>query len=919
MRRVAVLVALGGLANACEPPPLAARPAPARSPIAESPATVALVGDAPTFARTLFREPDGALLVAVGRWRAKVEGGRITWADQPFASPIADVARVAGGFVFAAEDGLIARSDTFTGALRHVGDVKRRFAPTWSEGRLSYVDDLGAIWTTTGASAPVALSTGGVVLGGAFADANRGAFALDGAVLVRTTDGGAHFTRVALGGPTATNLVAATNVMAHDGRLIAIMADETLARIMDDGKVVPFHEELPRPHLPQELVARVLEGPSPAPKDERARLRESAPVPQSLVSDAYRWGAGAFALLAREDPKAKKTGAYRIFRSHTGSAWESYGAGPAAADQIVFSDDGEHVAWPEPCEEPTLYLGGVRDTMCVHARAHDRGRSWPLKPAAERVVGMRADRVLYLSAEGALESLSGDTGRITELGAPREGLRVVDAAQALDGTLVVVRSDGARTDVEVGEGAAAVWRRLAIPAGVDRVAFADGAHGFAAGAHGNEVWRTRDGGAKWEAVPLPVIGDAAAVALPGKLACDETGCTIGKALVMKGWGAFTAASAPAMAAGAPLGKPATPKRPLLRADHLRCVPTASPGRSVETGPTALAATGARATLAIASDGAGKHTFFAKWDGKDARGSFSAAMQAAAPTTDATWWVLRVATRDGLLVERCPQIALGTGCENLWARSGGGVRNLPFKSAVSEFDTPIGRPLGALPLGDGGAMIALTTRQFDSRSQLSTGPTVDHVLRLDKEGAIVAERTFTWWTDVTESADGTMKTFTASARTRALGTYAGIAGLFVLDRLDIEALEFYPLEKDLHAAPQLVARVTQGTLEACSSPAEPGAPSFMVPAGELLQMFVDPGDKTPRGGTRAFVEVTRGRTCIRRVESWGTGGELREERWAGDGLDVDAQADGGFKGTSIIRGELRAVECRARWGDEVIVK
>ena len=200
---------------------------PATASAAQLPATVTLM---PELERVLSQhvwsiEHVGVReRVIVGSLRAEVTGDRIDFADDRFGFPIVGAARVGSSWLFVTADGVVARAESFLGALAPLGQVPQPYWEAWPEaslqlsrGRLAVPtqDPHASLWTTDG-SAPIAAAGGapkGVVASAAFVDASHGMIVVDGGELWVTRDGAASFARVDLGDH------AATTVVARDGEL----------------------------------------------------------------------------------------------------------------------------------------------------------------------------------------------------------------------------------------------------------------------------------------------------------------------------------------------------------------------------------------------------------------------------------------------------------------------------------------------------------------------------------------------------------------------------------------------------------------------------------------------------------------------------------------------------------------------------
>ncbi len=914
------------------PPPVAPPPAPTEVVLA-SPVS-------PDISWVAARDEDGTLDVLAGPWRATIEGEAVKVAEDAPWSPIRRATRVAGGWLFLGRDGLLTRSDTFAGPLRRAGEIPAGLASVAaSQGRLAVIDDRDRLWTSDG-GAPALAALPGDALAAAFADARHGAVVLDGGALLRTTDGGSRWERVALRGD------AAIDVWIQGGRLVvglgagprALGEDGTLGPAPDAAAPPPGLDAAGRRSLAGALARRlglgaadvvlpggrgfrldyehsmatmlgspdaelVTTGPA---GETRRRLPEVAP---DTLFALHPWGP-ALAALGSAAVGGPIANTVRVFRSDDGGPFERLLTGPVLRTGFVFSDDGQHVAWPGACEKPRFdtrfsFTIGAASAVCVVNGTHDPGRTVTPEGGAAKLLSMHGDTLLFATPEGHLGALHGDTGDRVALPAattPERGRQVKDARYGADDTLVVVYQRGEEYEAEVGlRSLGGRPRPLALPAGARAVAFADQTRGVAAGASAAALWRTLDGGATWSPVPVPIDGSPGSVSLEGTARCDASGCALGEALHLRGWGPWAEPARKLLAAqAAPGAPPPAPARFAPPQTHATCV---SSGPEVkDAGPepprehaVELAAAGAVARLFEEIDPQSHETLRASWKGKDARGPFQATAPASAlPAGDgaAVGMILRAATRKGLLFERCPEDYLTRGCALLWAQPRGGLRALPYRSGASEFHQPPTTVMGALPLADGGVLLGLYGREVEPDSGLSKGPTVDRLLRVGPDGSVVAERVFVWRTEtIADMEAGRPSFFTLWTRLRALAVHRGTPGLAVADRRDPTRLRFYPLGRDMAAEPEDLPALRTGPLSPCAAAADPEAASLVAPSLETWGLWIDPGDHTSRGVTRAMVEVGSGGTCLRAAESWALWSSLPQPRWSGNGMEIHAAENG----------------------------
>jgi hypothetical protein len=178
--------------------------------------------------------------VVAGSLRAELTADGVALADDRFEFRIMAAVRATpagAAWLFLAADGTVARASSFLGPLEPLGHVpqledRTLDSLTASQGRLAIAtrDPHASLWTTDG-SAPVApahdLPPGNVV-SAAFADADHGMIVVEGGALFLTRDGMRSFARIDLGD------AAAATVAAMDGALY-VMTSSGGARFDRDG------------------------------------------------------------------------------------------------------------------------------------------------------------------------------------------------------------------------------------------------------------------------------------------------------------------------------------------------------------------------------------------------------------------------------------------------------------------------------------------------------------------------------------------------------------------------------------------------------------------------------------------------------------------------------------------------------------
>lgn len=147
---------------------------------------------------------DGAAAVVRREHRIAASRGGSGRAPVRFAANLLNATRVAGGWVFVAADGTVARADTFLGEPHDLGRLPCAFrVDRVSRGLATAVDADGSLLTTDGTAPFARVATPAPVRAAAFADPSFGAIILrDGAVAV-TRDGGRSWRAVDLHGDVA--------------------------------------------------------------------------------------------------------------------------------------------------------------------------------------------------------------------------------------------------------------------------------------------------------------------------------------------------------------------------------------------------------------------------------------------------------------------------------------------------------------------------------------------------------------------------------------------------------------------------------------------------------------------------------------------------------------------------------------------
>jgi len=253
--------------------------------------------------------------------------------------------------------------------------------------------------------------------------------------------------------------------------------------------------------------------------------------------------------------------------------------------------------------------------------------------------------------------------------------------------------------------------KVALPAGTQHVTFIDSRRGVALGKTGAEAWRTLDGGARWERVPIPLDGSAETVSIPppgggAALSCDDDGCTIaGGVVTLRGWGPFDMSVPKFLAANAASEPAKHPEwtdlyedAPLGRGMLLTC----ETGEATASNPPAKVGHIVRMARGDREADLDVHARSIAWSGSDDRGAFRGQSDASSlvESGDVTY-ELWLATRSGALIERCA----GTTCVPFWAAAG--RRTVRLDRLAAAMANSGASLADALEMPDGGAAVVAT--------------------------------------------------------------------------------------------------------------------------------------------------------------------------------------------------------------------
>lgn len=492
--------------------------------------------------------------VVGGRRAERTAGGWVFSREMTLG--IAAAVETATGWVFVTDDGLVASSEEFTGTLRRLGVVPRFLSVSGlTRGRVAVIAEDG-LWTSDGRSltrheAPAPVHDC------AFVDAQRGvAVTAEGERMV-TRDGGATWSFVREG-TEAFLWVGVWDAGFFSGtvrELIALRADGARG-----DRVSTFG-------------ARPPETSSAEPSDQEAldAWRQRFPgrtAPQwVLLRDGSRLGleeGGRGAALVRRDASGQERSRRVLPFAGRLEAWGT--AALLRADRDLWrTDDGtslEFILTPDgTCrgEDNSEAQASDDGVYLLTNRCFYDGSSWREMdlPAGDgwRLNAVRGATALMVSRRGDSQTWCAvdlNTGRGVPVGSAGDAsLSNCEFALTGDGLAAGLCVAGRPTDagaatLVIGRAGSAMASRPA-PAQARHVAFVDARRGVATGTRATDLWRTLDGGERWEAVTLPVEGDAEQTTYEGEefhARCDETGCSVGTfrgvSARMSGWGPLTA-------------------------------------------------------------------------------------------------------------------------------------------------------------------------------------------------------------------------------------------------------------------------------------------------------------------------------------------------------------------------------------------
>lgn len=740
--RALAFIAAACIASGCGASPAldprAPEPVQRVEPVEARGAPRALLRDLSLESGAVLPEEDGVRPVVLGNLRVAIGAESIAIAEQRFARDVVLAERCGSGWVFVADDGLVAYGEAFLADTRSIGVVPERAAidVRSSEGTIAFVDGDGVIRTGPCGGPLRAVEVPAEPVVDLRMSGLRGEAILFGGRLASTRDGGETWEFRSFGHEAAYALNATgadVEVRTHGAlvepapldlevqmpagvsmlskadrdRVIEALWREDSAGlrvqlgsrghlvVLDDGAVVV---------LVGRDVVRLREG--------RAEHTEDA-LPDGCQLFRFNDGVAAHCLQFTE----------RSFHSTDGLEFSPLDLPPMRG--VSFADDGRHLGGE--CMHSARDYGPV---CLVDASSGERFEtSWPEGP---RSWGWFGDRGLFSSHghPSALFVLDGRRSAIERMEA--RDLDLAFAGWTVDGWVygVGVRSG---TDSQVlalfGPGHRLVSARP-LPAGAVRARMLDRYRGLAIGESAGLLWTTRDGGARWTPIAIPMEGAPEGVPTWPHMDeydrgmrshCGDNSCAIGRVVIE--W-----ADAPPpvrwIAAEHIDREPPSPAEvetvfnPNPRdLGRFSCEPTGNPvalpalpyvplrdlyhdiGRARRH---AFVASGVQLDLTRAN-GRATASWSYPWGSEVREGRVGFPVR-----QDERFSMAPILhTPAGVLLAVCGSWGLQTICAELWATPRGAVRLRSYDSTFSS-----GQLVDYVPLADGGALFAFATRESE---------------------------------------------------------------------------------------------------------------------------------------------------------------------------------------------------------------
>ncbi|MEZ4408533.1 MAG: hypothetical protein R3A52_18970 [Polyangiales bacterium] len=870
--RWSVAIACAVMWTGCRsaPAPIAA---PHATPEREPPTRVEVLPDGPI--SWVGVEPDGWSDLTFGGARVQALDDEVRVADDLFALRITLAVQVAHGWVFCAEDGACAASETFLGPLRRVGEfpgMRVGSAETLSidaRGRAAVIDAQAVAWTSDGGTFRKVTYLPAVALRAIlFTDARQGAAIIDGGGLMVTADGGETWAMArsldwrSAGEPPYDS--SRTALCVTEGRLDDHR--EGFASVYRDHLLTPRSEsrfDVERRRLPFDfqttLLAMVRRRPSWI---DAFDARPVSPHSVSMEGDAppvevdLRDGR----VLGLSSREAHRDEAFDFSR---------FGA-PPESDATPARDLRDESSGPPRTRA---------------ARSHGRALGRTLLTLLPEGIGscVNGDEV---SPHPLITTLS-STGHFSEIGLNPSGTFSGVALHAVPPRFIVGRIDGTAA-------------QHPLPPDARHVVFADPSRGIAWGER-PEILRTLDGGRTWHVLPTGL--DDASIArfwrgepnrYPGQ--CDTERCVVGRRFFVTGWSPRVEHPRAPLAARdrEPGGAAEGGWRLDARIPRLRCA-SSGPATALTPPPTPPAPRGnrwsapisqwtntGRVTVYAAERGGASLPHAVTWSGLDARGAFRGATRVLSVRSEmcffpSTAWGAEPRRGVVHLISSCfPPTNAVTAFD-------GEARveeqnDLPWTVSVGEPVRPLFEGWGATrgtawyPDGDG-------VIQLDLRAEHRGDDGAPPLTRV----SLLHE--FSGGCDINRSLDDCV----AFARR---GDEVGLAAVRVLPS---RRVVLFPSRNDSRALPVRLPWVDEGPIHVCTAAAAPNTPQIVVSNVDVQHSATEIG--APVAST-VTLDLEPGQVCLRALT-------LRSNQAL---VSVTARGDGALEGARLSERALTPTRC-----------
>lgn len=875
-----------------------------------------------TAVRAVYSRFEVTTIPGLSNARRVVRGRRAEWtaaggwefSRDRLHGELAAAVEADGRWVFVSSDGLVATSERFVGPLRRVGALRHPLsAYPWTRGRVAIANEDG-LWTTDGRSLDHAGDPPVPVSEVVFSDTREGLAATTEGGLLLTHDGGATWVPVDVGAHAVLSVrVVRQQRSARTTReALQVGVDGTVAPLTPPTTEAP--REQPEDGLLDEWGARFPAEYWDEPSRPRGGLlRDGSRLEldgEELVHrDARglelgrrhvggdcrlggRWGA---AVVVHCNPTMRtEDGEFvlrdRRWRTEDGESLEVIVMpatvpvtvpGGHEVPGVMFSDDGVHAV-----------MSACHRELLAHTEEGWRSIALPPIPDSEAwtitgergedLVGLHADKaLLWRTSAGHRIHIVADFTRGTVSpveAAPVPGVETVlgPLGWTRDGLLLGLLTERVARDGNVWIAVGRPGERLSVrtaPRGTMRVAFADARRGIAIGPHGGALWRTLDGGGRWEELPVPFdrSADAPRYGNPPSASCDESECTVGASdggcgyvLRVSGWGPIQRGEDP-IVLGSAAPEPPTPQAtsPHAYLAPIRCStagPTLpspfrlAPGSPVVVHPWLEGVVRVERSSPPASS---ERISLAGLDGR------YGPERIVSP---------RIFSGHGVVGRGRGVALLVGGSEAFLAGVDAASPFLERLRLVAPVSAHRGQGWIALPTQDGG-LVAYTPLRFDARELEFHERRIDAVVEVDARGAFQALRTF----PVNEG--DSLLTGLASVRGRWGAVYVARDSTLRVAAVSGRA--------DMTGLPTRLP----DALTPCADPTPSDAATlYFTGESAALSVRYEADFRFNFGSrTRVAIELSSRGACVRSVSSTGQ----PEERWAGGReMLVSLHAEGG---------------------------